>query len=228
MKTEQELTPLLSTAYFAPVAYFCALASCRQAFVEAHEHYLKQTYRTRCEILGANGVLSLVVPVEKVHGKKIPVRDVRVDYTLPWQRAHWRSLVSAYGSSPFFVHYADEIAPVFRQREAFLLDLNMRVTRLMCDLAGICPELLPTSAYQEEAGGDALDFRRSLCPKSIRRQGGSAFVAAEYYQVFSQKFGFVPNLSILDLLFNEGTEALAILRRGARAIFAERCFCGAR
>ncbi|MDR3366139.1 MAG: WbqC family protein [Prevotellaceae bacterium] len=210
---------LLSTAYFAPVQYFCVAASCRQIFVEAHEHYLKQTYRTRCEILGANGVLPLVVPVEKAHGEKMPIRDVRVDYTLPWQRAHWRSLVSAYSSSPFFVHYADEIAPVFERRETFLLDLNMSITRLMCSLMGIGTEISLTDAYQA-AAGDALDFRRSISPKSAHRQCGSAFVATEYYQVFSQKFGFVPNLSILDLLFNEGPEALAIVRKDARG------FCG--
>jgi hypothetical protein len=211
---------LLSTAYFAPVQYFCAIASARQVFIEAHEHYLKQTYRTRCEILGANGVLPLVAPVEKVHGEKMPIRDVRIDYTLPWQRTHWRSLVSAYSSSPFFMHYADEIEPVFRRRETFLFDLNMVITHLMCDLAGIRSEISLTDAYQQAESG-TLDFRMCISPKSAHRQRGSAFMAAEYYQVFSQKSGFAPNLSILDLLFNEGPETLMILREGARNIFAE-------
>lgn len=219
MKTEKEPKILLSTAYFAPTPYFCAIASGRQAFIEAHERYVKQTYRTRCEILGANGVLPLVAPVVRVHGQKTPIRDVRIDYTQAWQRAHWRSLVSAYGSSPFFAHYADEIAPLFGRREPFLFDLNMRITRLMCELTGICAEPLPTDAYRE-AADDVLDLRRSLSPKSIRRQRGSAFAATEYYQVFSQKFGFVPHLSILDLLFNEGPEALAVVRRDVSSVAA--------
>ncbi|MDR3189402.1 MAG: WbqC family protein [Prevotellaceae bacterium] len=208
---------LLSTAYFAPVQYFCAAASDRQVFIEAHENYLKQTYRTRCEILGANGVQPLVVPVERVHGEKIPIRDVRIDYTQAWQRTHWRSLVAAYSSSPFFMHYADEVEPVFRRRETFLFDLNLNVTRLMCDLTGICPRLLLTDAYQK-AADNAFDFRLSISPKNSHRQRGSAFVATEYYQVFSKKFGFVPNLSILDLLFNEGPEALAVVKKGARSL----------
>ncbi|MDR1417384.1 MAG: WbqC family protein [Prevotellaceae bacterium] len=192
--------------------YFCAMAACRQAFIEAHEHYLKQTYRTRCEILGANGMLPLSVPVEKVHGKKMPIRDVRIDYALPWQRTHWRSLVSAYSSSPFFVHYADEVAPFFRQRETFLFDLNMKITLLMCDLAGIRAEIQLTDAYRQ-AESDTLDLRHAISPKSASRQhGGSALTATKYYQVFSQKFGFVPNLSILDLLFNEGPEALTVVK----------------
>jgi hypothetical protein len=207
------LNLFLSTAYFAPVQYFCALASCGQAFIEAHERYLKQTYRTRCNILGANGVLSLSVPVEKVHGEKMLIRDVRIDYRTPWQRMHWRSLVSAYRSSPFFEHYADEVAPFFRRRETFLFDLNMKITLLMCDVAGIRADIRLTDAYRQ-AGSGALDLRQAISPKSDSRQrGGSAFAAAKYYQVFSQKFGFIPNLSILDLLFNEGPEASAVIKR---------------
>jgi hypothetical protein len=207
------LNLLLSTAYFAPVQYFCAAASCRQVFVEAHERYLKQTCRTRCKILGANGVLLLSVPVEKVHGEKMLIRDVRIDYRLPWQRTHWRSLVSAYSSSPFFEHYADEVAPFFGQRQTFLLDLNMKITLLMCNLVGIRAEIRLTDAYRQAESG-TLDLRQAISPKSDSRQhDGSALAAVEYYQVFSQKFGFTPNLSILDLLFNEGPEALTVIRR---------------
>jgi hypothetical protein len=206
------LNSFLSSAYFAPVQYFCAVASCEQVFIEAHEHYLKQTYRTRCEILGANGVLQLSAPVEKVRGEKMPIRDVRIDYRLPWQRAHWRSLVAAYSASPFFMHYADDIEPFFRRREAFLFDLNMAITRLMCDLVGICAEILPTDAYRKTVA-DAVDLRQSISPKNPAWKRDSAFAAAKYYQVFSKKFGFVPYLSILDLLFNEGPEAVTVIKR---------------
>jgi hypothetical protein len=218
------LNILLSTAYFAPVQYFCALASCSRAFVEAHERYLKQTYRTRCRILGANGVLSLSVPVEKVHGEKMLIRDVRIDYTLPWQRVHWRSLVSAYSSSPFFLHYADEVEPFFRQRETFLFDLNMKITSLMCELVGIRSEMLLTNAYRRAESG-TLDLREAISPKKDAwpREGG-AFAAEKYYQVFSRKFGFVPNLSILDLLFNEGTQALTVLRSSAQHYGVEAAY----
>ncbi|MDR2813677.1 MAG: WbqC family protein [Prevotellaceae bacterium] len=205
---------LVSAAYFAPVEYFCAAAGFGEVVVEAHERYRKQSYRSRCEILGANGVLPLVVPVQRVHGSPPPIRDVRIDYATPWQRQHWRSLRSAYGSSPFYMHYADELAPFFFRREGFLLDLNLSVTRLLLGLVGLCPEVSLTDSYAPSYA-DALDFRRCVSPKRSRREERGAFSAAEYYQVFSPRFGFVPNLSILDLLFNEGPSALETLRRSA-------------
>ncbi len=191
--------------------YFCKLACAEQTFVEAHEHYLKQTYRTRCNILTGHGTLALSVPVEKVHGEKMLIRDVRVDYSMPWQRVHSRALVTAYNSSPFFMYYADEILPLFEQRETFLFDLNLKITRLLCDILGIRTKILTTERY-EFFENNPRDFRLSISPKSGQQKADKEFYPQEYFQVFAHKFGFTPNLSILDLLFNEGPEALSILK----------------
>jgi hypothetical protein len=206
---------VLSSAYFAPVQYFCKIACSEQVLVEAHDYYVKQTYRSRCRVLGANGVITLSVPVEKTHGKKMPIRDVRIDYRTPWQRLHWRSLVSAYGASPFFMYYADELEPVFRRRETFLFDLNLKATQLVCELLHLKAALLLTEAYRQAWGDAALDFRQRISPKLGRQQPDSSFAPASYYQVFAHRFGFTPNLSVLDLLFNEGTEAPALIKKSA-------------
>ncbi len=211
----ESLNPLLSSAYFAPVQYFCKLASAGQAFVEAHEHYLKQTYRTRCNILTSHGVLTLSVPVEKVHGEKMPIRDVRIDYSMPWQRVHRRALVTAYNSSPFFMYYADEILPFFDRRETFLFDFNLKITQQLCQVLGLRTKILTTERY-EFFENNPLDFRLAISPKAGQQKADKNFCPQEYFQVFSHRFGFTPNLSILDLLFNEGPEVLSVLRTSAQ------------
>jgi hypothetical protein len=212
---------LLSTAYFPPTQYFCCLLASAHACMEAHEHYVKQTYRSRCHILAANGVLALTVPVAKTHGAKMPIRDVRIDYSTAWQRQHWRSLTAAYNSSPFFLYYADELEPLFRLRETFLFDLNLRTTQALCDLLEIRTSIGLTERYLPANSGTLNDdYRYRIIPKKSERQ--PLFAAAAYYQTFAQKFGFVPNLSILDLLFNEGTEALSALKKSCLESQAKR------
>jgi len=199
------------------VQYFCKLACADQVFLEAHEHYLKQTYRTRCNVLASHGVLALSVPVEKVHGAKMPIRDVRIDYSMQWQRVHSRALVTAYNSSPFFMYYADEILPFFERRETFLFDLNLSATQLLCDILGIRTKIILTERYNFFES-NPLDFRQSISPKAGQQKADKNFYPQEYFQVFAHKFGFTPNLSILDLLFNEGPQALAVLKTSAQAL----------
>ena len=208
---------LLSTAYFAPVQYFCKLACAKQVYLEAHEHYLKQTYRTRCNVLASHGVLTLSVPVEKLHGAKMPIRDVRIDYSMPWQRVHRRALVTAYSSSPFFMYYADEILPLLERRETFLFDLNLKATQLLCGMLSIGAQILFTERY-EVFDNNPLDFRQSISPKPGQQKADKNFYPQEYVQVFAHKLGFTPNLSILDLLFNEGPQAPTALKTSAQAL----------
>ncbi|MDR3132662.1 MAG: WbqC family protein [Prevotellaceae bacterium] len=200
----------LSTAYWAPIQYYAKLVSTPAVLLEQHEHYVKQTYRNRCRIAGANGVQQLTVPVVKRHGGKIPIREVRIDYTEGWQRQHWRAIETAYRSSPFFAYYADDIRPFYEKKETFLFDLNEKILRSACELTGITTAIGYTAQFCPPAGHPA-DCRYSITPK-ISFALDESFLPQTYYQVFARLHSFLPNLSILDLLCNEGTNSLEKLR----------------
>ncbi len=199
--------PIFSTAYFPPIGYFKALSRHRNGLLllEAAEHYRKQSWRTRCNILSANGVLPLSVPVTVPHDKDI--RKVEVDYTKDWLKQHKRALVSAYNSTPFFEYYQDDIFAVLDSGEKYLFDLNVRITECLLKLVGIKAEIRFTSEYISKYQGQ--DFREVFDPK--KKELPQEFHCAPYYQVFSGKFGFVDGLSILDLLFNEGPNSYSFL-----------------
>jgi hypothetical protein len=201
---------LLSTAYFAPVRYFSKLAVYPEVYLEQHENFIKQTYRNRTVILGANGPIPLIVPVEKGRGKKILIKDLRVAYDEEWQRNHWRTIFSAYNSSPFFEYYADDIEPFFRKKYEFLFDFNLKITETLIGLLELGTTIELTGDF-EQVPENCLNFREQISPKTHLIDADPQFVSQPYTQVFSEKFGFVPDLSILDLLFNEGPSACSIL-----------------
>jgi hypothetical protein len=201
---------LLSTAYFAPIHYYTRLVHHQTIYLERFEHFNKQTYRNRCVILGANGKIPLVVPVVKGRTKKVFIRDLKIAYDEDWQRNHWRTLFSAYNSSPFFEFYKDEIYPLFTDKKKFLLDLNNAINEIICDLLGIENSMILTDDF-EKIPGNTLNFRETISPKN-KMQPDVQFQPEMYTQVFHEKFGFVPNLSILDLLFNEGPNGINILQ----------------
>jgi len=202
---------LLSTAFFAPVRYFSKLAAYPSVYIEQYEHFIKQTYRNRCVILSANGPVSLIVPVEKGREQKVKIKDLKIAYDEDWQRTHWRTIFSAYNSSPFFEYYADDIEPFFRKKETFLFDLNLRITETIAELTEIDLELKLTDDF-EQIPAEYLNLREKISPKAHRNADASHFSAQPYTQVFGEKFGFVADLSILDLLFNEGPSAAMILK----------------
>jgi len=201
---------LLSTAYFAPISYFSKLAFYPEIYIEQHENYIKQTYRNRTVILGANGPVSLIVPVEKGRGQKIKIRDLRIAYDEEWQRNHWRTIFSAYNSSPFFEYYADDLELFFRKKHEFLFDFNQQITKVILEIMEIHVGLNLTDEF-EQIPENCLNFREKINPKKHRNADDQHFVPQPYTQVFSEKFGFVPDLSILDLLFNEGPSAHSVL-----------------
>jgi hypothetical protein len=201
---------LLSTAYFAPVRYFSKLAAYPEIYIEQHENFIKQTYRNRTVILGANGPIPLIVPVEKGRGKKIGITDLRIAYDEEWQRNHWRTIFSAYNSSPFFEYYADDIEPFFRKKYDFLFDFNLKITETLIEILDMEVELKLTADFGQ-IPETCLNFREQISPKTHLIAADPQFVAQPYTQVFSEKFGFVPDLSILDLLFNEGPSAHSVL-----------------
>lgn len=208
---------LLSTAYFPPIDYFVAIANGGEVRLEQCESYSKQSYRSRCNIFACDGVLSLTIPVV-TSGNNTPIRDVKVDYTKKWLQQHTRALVSAYMSSPFFEYYQDEIFAVLESGEKYLFDLNCRLLDILMENLGLNKGIVLTEDYLPShlIGGDVLDYRDKIHPKK-----GSPIFTEElkqkpYYQVFSQKYGFVSGLSVLDLLFNEGPQASSFLRIGSR------------
>uniref|UniRef100_UPI0032175D90 WbqC family protein n=1 Tax=uncultured Draconibacterium sp. TaxID=1573823 RepID=UPI0032175D90 len=205
--TKQAL--LLSTAYFAPVHYYARFFHHSEVYIEQFEHFPKQTYRNRCVISGGNGLISLVVPVIKGRGPKILMKDVQLSYDMNWQRNQWQTIVSAYNSSPYFEYYQDELQPFFEKQYKFLLDFNMQIHETICDFLNLKNTAQLTNDFEKIPAG-TLNLRDVISPKN-KTIPDSSFQPEEYTQVFTEKFGFLPNLSILDLLFNEGPNADTIL-----------------
>ncbi|ERK38221.1 WbqC-like protein [Segatella baroniae F0067] len=205
----------LSSTYFGPVQWYQKLNRHAHCLIERHDNFVKQTYRNRMVIATTNGLQALSVPVTTDGDalSKTPMRDVRVSDHGHWRHIHWNALCSAYGESPFFEFYQDDIRPFFERRWDFLFDFNMAITAKMCELLDIQPDYRPTTAYQPAAGDGRLeaddDFRDVIRPKHPLPD--PSFEPRRYYQVYEQKWGFQPNLSILDLLFNEGNEAVLYL-----------------
>ena len=205
------LNTILSSTYFGPVQWYQKLAGSDTVYLEQHDHFIKQTYRNRCVIATTQGPQALTVPVESPQGLRIDkteLKDVRISDHGAWRHLHWQALQSAYGESPFFEFYADDLRPFFEKRWDFLFDFNLAITRKMCELLDIEPHIELTEAYLP-CPEDAIDYRDAIRPKHPLPD--ASFTPRPYYQVYQLKFGFLPNLSILDLLFNEGNEAVLYL-----------------
>lgn len=197
----------LSTAYLAPVEYYSALAKAETVFIEHCDFYLKQTYRNRCHIAAANGQMSLSIPVEKASGEKILTRDVRISEHNDWQVHHWRSIESAYNSTPFFEYYKDDLLTFYEKKWTFLWDFNQEIQSKILELLDLQPVIQFTNEYKIKLDENILDLRESIHPKKENSFGE----CKPYYQVFEQRFGFQPYLSIIDLLFNMGNESQLVI-----------------
>ena len=202
---------LLSSAYLAPVQYYTKLYQAPRVIIDGGEHYEKQTFRNRCRIAGADGAQTLTLPVEKTDGRKVAIRDIRLSDHGGWPRQHWQALRSAYEHTPFFDYYADDFLPFYTKPFRFLWDFNEGLRQTVCDLLDIRPALTLSEAYVREVPDGYSDFRRLISPK-YRGKADPGFRPAVYYQVFGQRHGFLPNLSVADLLFNMGPESRIILR----------------
>lgn len=186
---------VLPTAYLAPVSYYLALASADSVVIDQYEHYVKQTWRNRCRIAMPGGPQDLVIPVV-APANHTPIRDIRLSDHGNWRHHHWNALQTAYGKSPFFEYYADDFAPFYLERRyEFLLDFNDALCQLVCALIDLDIPVIRSSQFL------AADF--------------PALPTPTYYQVFAQRLGFQPDLSVADLLFNMGPEALLVLRAGS-------------
>ena len=233
-------TVLLQTTYFGPIQWYQKLYRYDHILIEQYDSYQKQTFRNRCVIATANGQQALTVPVEhpsplthhpspNSHHPTPLVKDLRISDHNQWRRIHWNALQSAYSESPFFEYYADDIRPFFEQKYDFLIDFNEAIRQKMCELIDIHPHVEYTQAFlppkpptpltnlpslREGTGvgfpsPQTLDLRSVISAK--HPQPDADFESKPYWQVFQQKHGFQPNLSILDLLFNMGPESIFYL-----------------
>ncbi len=195
---------LLSTTYFGPIQWYQKLYRAEHVVIEQWESFQKQTYRNRCLIATTQGIQALTVPV--VRGETSLMKDIRISDHGNWRHLHWNALQSAYGESPFFEYYQDDILPFFTQRWDYLFDFNEAIRQKMCELIDISPQVSLTGSFQPKADHD---FREAINPKHPAPDAD--FESRPYYQVYQQKHGFLPNLSILDLLMNTGPESILYL-----------------
>lgn len=208
---------ILSSSYFAPIQSYSKYILYKDVIIDGSEKYLKQSYRNRCSILAANGPLDLAVPVVGLKSHRLAIKDIAISYDTDWQRQHLKSIISAYGKSPYFEYYIDDFRPIFEKREKFLLDLNVAIDSLILEILDV--DLISTTVKDRgdikaiEDSSTVDDFRGAISPKMKYRVEDNLFTPMEYKQVFHEKMEFYPNLSSLDLIFNEGPNSLTILNQ---------------
>lgn len=192
---------LVSTAYLPPVSFFGLISDADEALIEREENYIKQTFRNRCYILSANGPQILSVPVFLGSLHKTAIKDIRIDYSKRWQQIHLRAMTAAYNSSPYFEFYFDRIEQLISEKHEFLIDLNMELISLINNMLQINTPVSFTSHF-EPVTSEPNDYRYNISPKRSDQREYRA-----YQQVFQYGNGFVPGLSITDLIFNMGPES---------------------
>ncbi len=194
---------LVDLHYLPCLDYMAGLVQMSGVKIEAHEQYQKQSYRNRCYVLTANKIDALTVPVQ--HGTRHqPIRDLRIDNEQPWQNHHWRTIQAGYGKAPFFEYYAPDFETILKKNQSFLFDLNLELLTLCLKLLGVSTPLNLTECYEKTPPPGLFDARSRINPRS-----GSAKHLFYHPQPYMQNFGqnFVPNLSIIDLLFCQGPAA---------------------
>lgn len=216
---------LLNTAYFPPIGYFALMAkeftlspdrvNPSIVYIEACENYQKQSYRNRCRYYAGDGAQTLSFPIVHTDGShnNIPIREVRVDYTTDWVTRHKRAIESAYRMSAYFDYYADELFDILDSHPDTLFSLNMQITGFFIGKAGLAVDLRETDTfcpYGSDMYGD--DFREKIHPKRPDTILHDMNLEKPYFQVFSGKYGFISNLSVMDLLFNEGPDSILYLK----------------
>jgi hypothetical protein len=208
-------TVILEAQYFPPLEYFSKIILFSNISIEAHEHYQKGSYRNRCHIATSQGIQALSVPLKKGKNTQMPIRDVAIAYDIDWQRQHWQSLKTAYGSAPFWEHYAPMLEPLFSKKHTYLFDLNIDILHFFLKILKIKNNVTVafTDTYDNENTEGVsrihregvIDLRNKISPKQPSSD------AIKYAQVFENKHGFLPNLSILDAVLCCGNQTLSTL-----------------
>jgi hypothetical protein len=197
---------IFQPAYFPNIETFQWILQATEVIFEIQEHYQKQTYRTRCSIYSANGLLSMNIPIKHQKLEHQFTKNVKIENDFKWQQNHFKTLQNAYRSSPYFEYYEDDIAKIYENKETYLLDFIFKTIDLSLDLLQNPTSYRKTEIYQPYISHDT-DCRNLIDAKNLKQ-----FDFTTYTQVFDSKHGYIPNLSILDLLFNEGPNANNLLK----------------
>ncbi len=209
-------TVILPTAYHPSILYFVLMCAADNTLIEIHEHYYKQTYRNRCHILSPNGKIDLSVPIKKGNKHKTPVCEIEIDYATNWIHNHIKAIETSYYPAPFFEIVFPDILQILNSTPVLLVELNKQLLNYYLDMLCITPNFSYSENYLDNSNNQYIDFRELLHPKK-NYQENYKFLQTPYYQVFQEKFGFLPELSILDLLFHLGGEAGTYIRKNSHA-----------
>lgn len=201
---------LLPLTYLGSVQYFAHILNSDSITIEQHANYQRKTFANRCLITGANGPLSLAIPVVNIKNAKTAIKDTRISYDTNWQKQHWRSIVSGYNSSPFFEFYADDFAPFYEKGYKYLVDYNLSLISTVLDQIEVEKDIKLSESYVNTDQTTLIDLKRNIHPK-VSYKDDPDYQLVEYRQVFLEKYPFEPNLSVIDLLFCKGPETYEIL-----------------
>lgn len=204
---------LIELQYLPPVSSFVKMLEYGTVILEQHENYVKRSYRNRAHILSANGILKLSIPLVKGKNQRLPIRDVQIFYSDNdrdnWQNLHWRGIQSAYGRAPFYEFYADELKAIYDKNIPTLFEFNLKLLECIIELLQLEIKIEFSKQYEKTPSESIIDYRNKILP--TQEFSDESIKLQSYNQVFEDKFGFVENLSVLDLLFCYGTGAMDIL-----------------
>ena len=193
------MTALFSISYLPPISYIHQCLQADEIIIEQHEHFIKQTYRNRCKIYSPNGIQSLIVPLKHQNLSHSPVKDARISFDVPWNKMHWKAICSAYRNSPYFEFYEDDFKHVFKKPDVFLIDFNLNLLNIIFKIFKI-QKIISRSENFDKTPPLINDLRNTFHPKN------KTFDIAPYHQVFSDRHGFLNDLSCIDYLFNAGVK----------------------
>ena len=202
---------LIELQYLPPIQYFSKFFHYGQVLIEQHENYSKRSFRNRCHIATADGLRRLSIPLKKGKNEQQSIRKVQISYEEDWQKNHWSTIISAYGNAPYFEHYEHFFKPFYESKYEFLFDFNYEFLEIILKILDINSTLSLTNTFNKEADELVLDMRNQINPRQIDGSKDPFFKVVKYSQVFEEKNGFIPNLSILDLIFCTGPQAAFIL-----------------
>ena len=206
---------LIEAQFFPPIEYLARCVQADSVVIEAHEHFQKSSYRNRCQIAGANGIQVLSVPLQRQKAEEglrsadaRSIQNMRISYDMDWQKQHWRTLQTAYGSAPFWEFYAPVLERFFTHKFDYLLDYNIEILKTIFKLLKIDKSVIITKSMTYEAVyTEGSDLRQLILPKMK-----SDFEGTPYSQLFNDRYDFIPNLSVLDVLFCCGNQSLSVLK----------------
>lgn len=198
---------IIDSQYFGSILYFHLLNSFEEVLIDLGEHFKKSTYRNRCYIPGPNGVLFLSVPLEKGKNQRCKMHKIKISYNDSWQNLHWKTLCACYRRSPFFEYYEEEVYGLIYRENNRLIDLNISILEWVLNTLSLNTNIVFSEKYVENLSSEYVDWRLKLRPNKLLKEQISNFEAPKYIQVFEERTGFKKNMSILDLIFNEGPNA---------------------